>query len=227
MQILLIAGLWLDASAWDTVLGPLRAHGHDATAVALPGQGAPPRSATLEDQRDAVLAALDATDQPTMLVSHSAATTLAWLACDARPDRVAHAVMIGGFPSADGAEYANFFKITDGVMPFPGWEPFAGADSADLDQAQRGAIAAAAIPVPEAVAKGLVHLTDQRRYTVPITIICPEFSADQARQWIRDGDVPELASAQNVDCVDINSGHWPMFTRPVEIGNLLATIADA
>ena len=52
--------------------------------------------------------------------------------------------MIGGFPQADGDSYASFFPIENGVMPFPGWEPFEGADSADIDDKTRKAFADAA-----------------------------------------------------------------------------------
>jgi hypothetical protein len=38
--------------------------------------------------------------------------------------------------------------VQRGVLPFPGWSEYEGPDSADLDGAQ-GAIASAAIPVPE------------------------------------------------------------------------------
>ena len=135
--------------------------------------------------------------------------------------------MIGGFPSGDGEAYASFFEIVDGVMPFPGWGPFDGADSADLDEQQRRRIAAAAIPVPEGVAHGVVHLRDERRFDVPVTLICPEFSPAQAREWIDGGEVPELSKARRIDYVDIESGHWPMYTRPDELADLLSGIAHA
>jgi hypothetical protein len=32
-----------------------------------------------------------------------------------------------------------------------------------------------------------------------------------------------LAKAKKLDLVDIDSGHWPMVTRPVELAGLLAT----
>ncbi len=222
MDYVLIAGLWLDGSAWDAVVPELQALGHRAVPVWLPGQGAPPDSASLADQHAAVVAAVDAAAGPVVVVGHSAASTLAWMAADARPDKVAGVVMIGGFPSADGETYASFFEMTGGVMPFPGWEPFDGPDSADLDESQRSKIAAAAIPVPEAVAKGVVRLGDERRLGIPVTLICPEFSPAQAREWIDGGEVPELARARHVDLVDIESGHWPMFTRPGELARLLA-----
>jgi len=227
MDIVLIAGLWLDASAWDAVAARLRAAGHQVVPVSLPGQGAPPDDATLQDQHAAVVAAVDAGGGRVMVVGHSAACTLAWMATDARPDKVARVAMIGGFPSGDGDTYAEFFDMVDGVMPFPGWGPFAGPDSADLDESQRDAIAAAAIPVPEAVAKGSVHLGDPRRYDVPVTIICPEFSPSQARQWIDGGHLPELSKVQSIGYVDIDSGHWPMFTRPTDLADILATLAAA
>jgi pimeloyl-ACP methyl ester carboxylesterase len=227
MDILLIAGLWLDGSAWDAVTPHLRALGHEAVPVWLPGQGVPPPAATLADQHAAVLAAVDGAAGGVMVVGHSAASTLAWMAADARPDKVAGVAMIGGFPSDDGKAYADFFEASDGVMPFPGWGPFEGPDSADLDEEQRSRIAAAAIPVPEAVAKGIVHLRDERRFNVPVTLICPEFSPAEARKWIDGGDVPELARARHVEYVDIDSGHWPMFTRPAELADLLSEVAHA
>jgi pimeloyl-ACP methyl ester carboxylesterase len=226
MDYLLAAGLWLDGSAWDTVVPHLRALGHEAVPIWLPGQGTPPATATLADQHAAVVAAVDAAAGRVVVVGHSAASTLAWMAADARPEKVARVVMIGGFPSADGELYASFFDVTDGVMPFPGWEPFDGPDSADLDEQQRRRIAEAAIPVPEAVAKGVVQLRDERRFDVPVTLICPEFSPAQAREWIDGGEVPELSRARHIDYADIDSGHWPMFTRPAELAGLLAKAAD-
>jgi hypothetical protein len=49
MDILLIAGLWLDGSAWDDVAGALEALGHRAVPLTLPGQGDGSASATLDD----------------------------------------------------------------------------------------------------------------------------------------------------------------------------------
>ncbi len=225
MDIVLIAGLWLDGSAWDAVVPELEALGHRPLPLTLPGQGDGATAATLDDQVAAVLAAVDSASRPPMVVGHSAACTLAWLAADARPDKVAKVALIGGFPSADGSAYADFFETSDGGMPFPGWGPFEGPDAADLDDEARRSIAAAMMPVPEGVTKGVVHLTDERRYDVPVVLVCPEFSPAQAQEWIDAGDAPELAKATHLDFVDIDSGHWPMFTKPAELARLLAAAA--
>lgn len=160
-----------------------------------------------------------------MVVGHSAACTLAWMIADQRPDAIDRVVLVGGFPSADGDSYADFFPIVDGVMAFPGWGPFEGPDSADLDQAKRDHIASEAVPVPKGVSKGVVRLTDERRFDVPVLLVCPEYSPDQAKAWIEGGDVPELSRAGHVSYTDIDSGHWPMVTRPAELAEILDAAA--
>jgi pimeloyl-ACP methyl ester carboxylesterase len=226
MDILLIAGLWLDGSAWADVVPELERLGHRPVPLTLPGQGDGSASATLDDQVAAVLAAVDSSAGKPMVVGHSAACTLAWLAADARPERVAKVALIGGFPSGDGQRYADLFEPTGGVMPFPGWDPFEGPDSADLDEPARRRFEAAAIAVPEGVTRGVVRLTDERRFDVPVLVVCPEFSPAQAREWIAAGEVPELARAKHVEFVDIDSGHWPMFTRPADLARLLASATE-
>lgn len=226
VDIILMAGLWLDAGAWDEVVAELRDLGHEPRALRLPGVDDRSDSVTLEDQVQAALAAVDGANRP-LLVGHSAACTLAWIVADRRPDDVAAVVMIGGFPMPDGQPYAPFFEIVDGVMPFPGWEAFEGPDSADLDEETKERIAAAAIPVPAGVANGIISLTNTRRYDVPVHVICPEFSPDDLKEWVETGELPEVAAMRNYAAIDIDSGHWPMFTKPKELAKLIADIADA
>ena len=38
-----------------------------------------------------------------------------------------------------------------------------------------------------------MHLTDEGRYTVPVTLVCPEFGPEEARDWVVGGELPELA----------------------------------
>jgi pimeloyl-ACP methyl ester carboxylesterase len=226
MDILLIAGLWLDGSVWDTVAAHLEARGHHGVPVTLPGQGDGNTSATLADQSAAVVAAVDAAVGRPMVVGHSAACSLAWLAADARPVEISKIALIGGFPSPHGEAYADLFPTHDGAMAFPGWSEFEGPDSADLDDTAKLAIASAAIPVPDGVARGVIRLTDDRRYDVPVVLVCPEFTPAQAREWIDHGEVPELAKSKNVSFIDIDSGHWPMISAPAELAGLLSQAAE-
>jgi len=227
MDILLIAGLWLDGSVWGDVATQLEARGHRAVPITLPGQGDGNTSAALADQVAAVVAAVDAAAGRPMVVGHSAACSLAWLAADARPGKINQVALIGGFPSGDGEAYFDSsFPARDGAMPFPGWNEFEGPDSVDLDDAVKQAIASAAIPVPEGVTRGVISLADERRFDVPVALICPEFTPAQAREWIEHGEVPELAKSRNVTFLDIDSGHWPMISAPAELARLLAQVAE-
>lgn len=221
MDIILVAGLWLPGSVWTDVAAALERRGHRPHL--LPDEEGALPDATLDTQLDALLAAVDAATRP-LVVGHSAASTLAWMAADRRPEGVAAVALVGGFPSTDGNTYADFFPPVDGVMAFPGWDEFEGPDSADLDEAARAALASTMTPVPEAVSKGVVHLGDERRFAVPVVLVCPEYSPDDARAWIDAGDVPELARAEAVSYVDIDSGHWPMVTRAVELAEILDAI---
>lgn len=226
MDILLIAGMWLDGRAWDAVVPALEAAGHTPVALSLPGQGPERSPATLDDQVDTVVAAIDAADGPVLVVGHSAAATLAWLAADRRPGKVARVALVGGFPGDDGEPYFPVFPAVEGVVTFPGWEPFEGPDSADLDEAARRRIESLCVPVAEGVTGGVVRYESARRFDVPVTLVCPEFSAADARAWVAAGDVPELARARHVDEIDVDSGHWPMFSVPDALATALVEAAE-
>lgn len=225
MDIVLVAGLWLPASVWAGVATALDALGHRALPVALPGVDDGSEAATLDDQLVAVLAVVDAARNP-VVVGHSAASTLAWLVADRRPTSIAGVVMVGGFPSSDGSTYADLFEVVDGAMAFPGWEPFEGPDSDDLDAYARAELESIAVPVPAGVAQAAVVLTDDRRFGVPVVLVCPEYTPDQAREWLDGGEIPELERAEHLSFVDIDSGHWPMVTRQGELARILHDIAE-
>jgi pimeloyl-ACP methyl ester carboxylesterase len=143
------------------------------------------------------------------------------VAADRRPDAITGVAMIGGFPTTDGEAYADFFEPTGDGVPFPGWEPFAGPDSDDMSAELKAEVAARTHPVPAGVTKGTVRWTDERRHDVPLTLICPEFDPAQVKEWIDAGDVPELGAATALELVDLESGHWPMFTQPAALAALL------
>ena len=72
----------------------------------------------------------------------------------------------------------------------------------------------------------MVRLADERRFDVPVVLVCPEFTPTQAREWIDRGDLPELAKAKYLTFVDIDSGHWPMISAPGQLARLLAEAAE-
>jgi pimeloyl-ACP methyl ester carboxylesterase len=225
MDIILLPGLWLPHTIWTDVATELRRMDHHPVAVSLPGVDDRSTDTALDDQLAAVLSAVDGCDRP-LVVGHSAASTLAWLAADRRPGALTGVVLVGGFPTTNGSIYADFFPVTDGVMQFPGWEPFEGPDSDDLDDDAKARIESVVVPVPHGVACAAVEYFDDRRFNVPVILVCPEYSPDQAREWIASGDLPELTRVRDVSFVDIDSGHWPMISQPIALAGILGLSAE-
>lgn len=228
-DIVLVPGLWLDGSTWDQVVPGIEQAGHRAVPLTLPGMQArdADRSAiTLQDHVDAVVAAVDAASDPVVLVGHSAGAAVAWCAVDARPDRVARVVMIGGFPSGDGETVVGGLRAENGEVAFPGWDVFDDDEKRDLDEQELAAFVERSIPSPEGAVVGPARLSDERRLDVPVTMVCPEYTPDQMRAWLAAGEsnLAELARVRDLTYVDLPTSHWPQLTRPVE---LAAAIVEA
>jgi pimeloyl-ACP methyl ester carboxylesterase len=235
MDIILIPGLWLDGSSWDKVVPTLERAGHRAHPLTLPGmesKDADRSAVTLRDHLDAVIAAIDAAEPPgakVVLVGHSAACGIAYAAMDARTDRVARVVYIGGWPTGDGKPVASGFEVEKGEIPMPDWSEMDDADLVGLDEAALAKFRERAIPSPAHLTTDPLRLSDERRYDVPVTAICPEFTSEMLKGWIEKGiaALEELAKAREIDYVDLPTGHWPQFTRPEDLGRAIAAIADA
>jgi pimeloyl-ACP methyl ester carboxylesterase len=229
MHIILIPGLWLDGSSWSKVVPTLEQAGHRTHPITLPGMESndADRSAiTLGDHVDAVVAAIDAvaTDaEKVVLVGHSAGGAIAHAAVNARPDRVARVVYVGGFPTGDGDALADGFPAENGEVPLPEWDAFEDEDLADLDDQARAQFRQRAIPSPEHVTRDPQQLSDERRYDVPVTVVCPEFTSELLRGWVEQGLAPvlELSKIRDVEYVDVPTGHWPQFTRPEELARAI------
>jgi len=229
VHIILIPGLWLNGDSWRQVARALERAGHRSQPLTLPGMEsleADRSGITLRHHVDAVVAAIDAAspdDGKVVLVGHSAGCAIAYASVDARPDRVAHAVYVGGFPVAGGLTVADEFPVEGSDVPLPDWSQFEPADLAGMDEAALAAFRARAIPSPAQVTLDRQQLSDERRYGVPVTAVCPEYTADMLRSWIEKGmgPVSELAKIAQVTYVDLPTGHWPQLTRPDDLARII------
>jgi pimeloyl-ACP methyl ester carboxylesterase len=229
MDIILIPGLWLDGSSWEKVVPALEQAGHRTHPLTLPGMESKDTNRseiTLRDHVDAVVDAIDScgSDGQVVLVGHSAGCGIAHAAVDARPDRATRAVYVGGFPTGDGDAVADGYPAENGEVPLPDWSAFEEEELVDLDDEARAAFRERAIPSPEHVTRDPQQLSDERRYDVPVTVICTEFTSQMLRDWVERGLAPvrEFARIRDVEYVDLPTGHWPQFTRPEELGRAIA-----
>jgi pimeloyl-ACP methyl ester carboxylesterase len=226
MDVLLIPGFWLDASSWDDVRPALDRAGQRVRALTLPGLESPDadrRGIGLRDHVGAVVAAIDEAEGSVVLVGHSGGGSIAYAAADARPDRVARVVFVDSGPLGNGAVINDELPVVEGEIPLPDWSAFDEADLRDLDEELREAFRARSVPEPVGVAYDPFVLTDERRFDVPATVIACEFPSDQVEEWIAQGHpyVRELAALRDLEFVDLPTGHWPQFTRPHELGQVI------
>jgi pimeloyl-ACP methyl ester carboxylesterase len=230
VDVILVPGLWLDGESWAKVVPALEEAGHTAHAMTLPGMvpGASRADITLADHVGAVVSEIDFCTGQVVLVGHSAGCGICHAADDARPDRVARAIHIGGFPTGEGDRLADEFPSADGEVPLPDWSFFGAEDLADLDETAREAFRARSLPSPEQVIRGPQHLTDERRYAVPVTAIATEYTTEMLRDWIAKDMSPvrEFTRISDVEFVDLPTGHWPQLTRPDDLARAILTAID-
>jgi len=226
MDIILIPGFWLDASSWSEITPVLEKAGHRAHPLTLPGmesRDADRSGIGLRDHIDAVVAAVDAVDGPVVLAGHSGGGAVAHAVADARPDRIARVVYVDSAPLGPGGVINDELPVVDGEIPLPDWNVFEDEDLIDLDDELREAFRARSIPTPKGVAFDEQRLGDERRFDVPITIICCEFSSAMVRAWVEQ-DLPfvkELVAIKDVAYIDLPTGHWPQFTKPAELAEAI------
>jgi pimeloyl-ACP methyl ester carboxylesterase len=229
-HIVLVPGYWLGGWAWDEVAPRLRDRGHRVTAVTLPGLESPDadRSGiTLAHHADAIAAAVRS--QPaerTLLVAHSGGAVPATVATDRDPRLVDHVVYVDSGPAVDGLALMPDLEGDD--LPLPPWEQLTamgnsleGLDEDDLDRFRQRAV-----PQPAETAREAVRLADPERFRVPGTLVCCSLRAADLPALAARG-VPFLAALGDHDLryVDLPTGHWPMWSRPVELAALLDEVA--
>lgn len=69
-------------------------------------------------------------------------------------------------------------------------------------------------------------LRDERRYTVPVTIISTTFTRHEIESYTAAGETyfAELPRLADVSIVELPTGHWPQLSEP---GSLAAAILAA
>ncbi len=231
--LVLVPGFWLGAWAWDEVAAHLRAAGHDVTALTLPGLGPdhPDRGAVrIAEHVDAVAAAVadaaDRTGQRVVLVLHSGAGFPGYAATDRVADRLAAVVYVDSGPGT-GALGEGF---PDAEHPLPSWEELEaeGSSLAGLSPQQRAEFRRRAVPEPGAALREAPPLGDGSRRGVPTTVVCCSMTSQQVRDLAAQGApfLAGLAELEHLAYVDLPTGHWPMWSRPGDLAELLARTAS-
>lgn len=224
-QYVLVAGAWLGSWAWDEVVAELRAAGHGAHALTLSG---------LADRRDEgretpidqethvqdIVGAIERLDlRDVVLVGHSYSGIPVGQAAERIGDRLARVVFVDSDVPADGKSFASGSATLEASIAENGgfWAPLTAEEyeGQGLDDEQIARIVAGSTPHPGASLTGPAKL-DRPLGELPATYIkClldwPELPPD----------VAELMKSDKWRLVEMNTGHWPMFSQPEELARIL------
>ncbi|WP_062135120.1 alpha/beta fold hydrolase [Demequina aestuarii] len=231
--IVLIAGHWLGAWAWDEVLEHLETDHIRAVAMTLPGldgDDTDRATRTLDDQAAAIRDVIaHHGDQPAILVGHSGANAPISLVLDRHPELISRVVWVDSGPVADGSVFAP--DLPDGLeeLALPSFDAL--GQQASLEGLSAEALErfrARAVPEPASVLRQPVQLADEARHGVPTTLVCCSISGAQVVELAQAGHpmFAEVASLEVVDIVDLPTGHWPMWSRPRDLAKVLRSAAS-
>ncbi|MET9428948.1 alpha/beta fold hydrolase [Streptomyces sp. NPDC003036] len=228
-NFVLVAGAWLGSWAWDEVVPALREAGHGARPLTLSGladkQSVPAgRQSHVRDIVEEV-ERLDLRD--VVLVGHSYSGIPVGQAAGRIGDRLAHVVFVDSSVPAAGESFVSTWwegpaKLEAAIAENGGfWAPPAAADFAGqgLTDEQIARLVAGATPHPGA------SLADPAVLARPLG----ELPATYVK-CLLDGaeptdDVAALLTGERWRLVEMDTGHWPMFSQPGELARVLLEAA--
>jgi pimeloyl-ACP methyl ester carboxylesterase len=225
--IILVPGFWLGAWAWDDVVAALRADGHDVKAVTLPGlepADADRSKISLSDHVDAICEAVTAAGAPVVLAVHSGSGAAGYAASDRVPEQIAAMVYVDSGP-ATGALDPSF---EGDEKPLPSQEELAQEENLDgLTEEQLETFRQRAVPEPGGVLREAPQLSNAARLDVSSTAICTGYTSDQYKDAVKEGYawLGGFGELRNITWVDLPTSHWPMWSRPQELAEIIGDVA--
>jgi pimeloyl-ACP methyl ester carboxylesterase len=226
-NFVLVAGAWLGAWAWEEVVPELRAAGHTPYPLTLPGLAERrEETAGLEDHVSAIVAEVEDRDlREVVLVGHSYAGIPVGQAAQRIGDRLARVVFVdsdipvegesfaSGWSPQGRAELAKSFAEHNGRWAPPPAGDFAGQD---LTGEQVTRFVEGSTPHPGAT------LTEPATLSGPLGPLPATYV-----KCLLDGPEPSpevavLLKDGSWRLMEMDTGHWPMFSRPGELAAVLA-----
>jgi pimeloyl-ACP methyl ester carboxylesterase len=221
----LVAGARLGAWAWDDVVPHLTAAGHGVHPLTLSGlaekQGVP---ATQQTHVQDVVDEVERRDlRDVVLVGHSYSGIPVGQAAERVVDRLAGVVFVDSSVPADGEPFVASWpdggvmmraSIAEngGVWPVASATHFQdhGLSEEQIDRIVRGST-----PHPGAT------LTEPARLERPLGDLPATYVKCTLGDPEPSEDVAELLAGGNWRLVELDTGHWPMFSRPRELAQIL------
>lgn len=227
--IILVPGFWLGAWAWDEVAGRLRDAGHSVHALTLPGleaDGTPEDRAKVHfrDHVEAIQHAVEAAPAKPVLVVHSATGFTGYAVSDRIPDKIAAMVYVDTAPGKGALD-----PDLEGDKPMVWEEIQAEENLSDLTEEQIATFRERAVPVPGNLLREGHEFANDARNDIPSTLIATGFSSEEYQRYAKEhpewaflAGLPEL---RDVTYIDLPTSHWPMWSKPAELADIIGRIA--
>jgi pimeloyl-ACP methyl ester carboxylesterase len=228
-NFVLVAGARLGAWAWADVVPHLRAAGHGAYPLTLSGlaekRGVPAGQQThVQDVVDEV-ESRDLRD--VVLVGHSYSGIPVGQAAERIGDRLARVVFVDSSVPADGEAFVAAWPdggatVRESIAANGGFWPLVPPtryDGHGLTDEQIARIVGGATPHPGATLTEPAVLT-RPLGEVPATYVRCLLAGDELSD-----DVAKLVTSELWRLVTLDTGHWPMFSRPRELAQILLDAA--
>lgn len=224
-NFVLVAGAWLGAWAWDEVVPELRAAGHGTYPLTLSGLG--DRKGVPAGQQTHVGDIVDEVERhdlrDVVVVGHSYSGIPVGQAAQRIGDRLARVVFVDSNVPAQGESFASRYWLgsrvletaIDGNGGF--WAtPTAGdCEGQGLTDEQIRRFVNGSTPHPGAT------LTEPAALERPLDELPATYIKCLLDGPEPTGDVAALLTGRNWGLVEMNTGHWPMFSEPRELARIL------
>ncbi|MEU8379511.1 alpha/beta hydrolase [Streptosporangium sp. NPDC048865] len=228
-NFVLVAGARLGAWAWDEVVPHLRAAGQGVHPLTLSGLA--DRAGVPAGQQTHVQDIVDEVEgrdlRDVVLVGHSYSGIPVGQAAERIGDRLAHVVFVDSSLPADGEAFVSAWPdggaaVRAAIAANGGFWPLAPAahyDGQDLTDEQIARILDGSTPHPGAT------LTEPAVLSRPLDELPATYVQCLLAGAGSGDDEVELLAGRNWRLVKMDTGHWPMFSRPRELARILLQTA--
>lgn len=234
VNFVLVAGARLGAWAWGEVVPYLRAAGHGVYPLTLSGladkQGVPAGQAT--HVQDIVDEVERQGLRDVVLVGHSYSGIPVGQAAERIGDRLAHVVFVDSSVPTDGESFVSAWPdggaaVEASIAESGGFWPLAPAahyDGEGLTDEQISRLVRGSTPHPGATLTEPAVLSGPLGELPATYVLCvmPGAEPDDAEP---DEDVAESLNSKRWQLVRMATGHWPTFSKPRDLAQILLNAA--
>ncbi len=132
-------------------------------------------------------------------------------------------------PGGDGNVFAPDLPAEVAELPLPPFEVLGQQASLEgLSAEVLEQFRARAVPEPGPVLRQPVELTNDARRKVRTTLVCCSINSAQVLELAQTGHpmFAEVANLEHLDVVDLPTGHWPMWSNPRDLAQVIQSAAS-